>query len=170
MKKMWARVGISFDVPEEKFQKILKERKNGKAIGVILSTCRQQFDGESYLPADTEDNPDESDLEYLPPKESDPYKARLIPVSYTHLDVYKRQDQRCRVARYSDSCDCAMGRTSRRVSEPGKDVYKRQELHRMKASGGKTNTIIRDVMYMMDQPLRASQSVFGQNKIFCATK
>ena len=78
MKKMWARVGISFDVPEEKFQKILKERKNGKAIGVILSTCRQQFDGESYLPADTEDNPDEIDLEYLPPKESDPYKARLI--------------------------------------------------------------------------------------------
>lgn len=40
----------------------------------------------------------------------------------------------------------------------------------MKASGGKTNTIIRDVMYMMDQPLRASQSVFGQNKIFCSYK
>lgn len=56
--------------------------------------------------------------------------------------------------------------------KPNFSMYRIYEWHRYwdEASGGKTNTIIQDVMYMMDQPLRASQSVFGQNKIFCATK
>ena len=62
-------------------------------------------------------------------KASDCLKRRLIPVSYTHLDVYKRQGEKKYTYRLS-SCTClagdVIGDYSFAVSYTHLDVYKRQ--------------------------------------------
>ena len=51
-----------------------------------------------------------------------------IPVSYTHLDVYKRQVQRCPELVFHSSWPGVVLDTSRAVSYTHLDVYKRQVL------------------------------------------
>lgn len=89
MKKLWARIGMSFDVPDEKYQELEKLIAKGdeKGIGELLLSCHHYADGESYLPEDVADNPTCPSAEvlsftYAPSAERDPYKADILK---THL-------------------------------------------------------------------------------------
>ena len=56
----------------------------------------------------------------------DPKLSRTRTVSYTHLDVYKRQgSSRCGNNRY---CGCGRGRSFQSAETDHPDVYKRQEM------------------------------------------
>lgn len=96
MKKVWARVGMSFDVPEEKYKELVKLANQGdeEGIGKLLLSCHHYPDGESYLPEDVDDNPSNPNCDvlsfaYASLPERDPYKADILK---KHLEKMQKDE------------------------------------------------------------------------------
>ena len=96
MKRVWARIGMSFDVPEEKYKKLveLAVQADEEGIGKLLLSCHHYPDGESYLPEDVNDNPSDPNFDvlsfpYAPVSERDPYKADILK---KHLEKMRNDE------------------------------------------------------------------------------
>lgn len=68
MKRLWARIGTTIQCSDEEYEKLkeLMETDEDKAQSFLwdLYNKHHELDGESYLPADTDDNPNEDDFEF----------------------------------------------------------------------------------------------------------
>ncbi|SEU09153.1 hypothetical protein SAMN05443270_3066 [Lacrimispora sphenoides] len=66
MKKLWARLGVIFEVNDEDYKLIDKAMKNKDNIKVreILSNSKNYVGGDSYFPSDCEDNPNEEEYDF----------------------------------------------------------------------------------------------------------
>lgn len=66
MKKLWARVGMTFEVSDEDYKLIVIAIKNEdrKKVSKILFNSNHCAEGDSYLPGDCEDNPNEEEFEF----------------------------------------------------------------------------------------------------------
>ena len=67
-KRLWARIGFSLDVTIEEYEEIKSQMKNNpsKAETLLYNLFKERgkMDGNSYLPADCDDNPNEDDFEF----------------------------------------------------------------------------------------------------------
>lgn len=67
-KRLWARIGFSLEVSAEEYEEIKFQMKNNpsEAEGLLynLFKKRGEMDGNSYLPADCDDNPNETDFDF----------------------------------------------------------------------------------------------------------
>ena len=59
-RKVWARVGMTYELHEDEYNKLVDAmKKNDKEhVRRILKAAVHYENGDSYLPADTDDNPD----------------------------------------------------------------------------------------------------------------
>lgn len=66
MKKLWARVGMGFEVSDEDYILIKEAIENGDGdkVNQILFNSNHYIDGGSYLPSDCDDNPNENDFDF----------------------------------------------------------------------------------------------------------
>lgn len=66
MKKLWARIGRTYEVSDEVYEKICEEvRKNNPgAVAELLAESTSYDSGEDYLPVDCDDNPNTEDFEF----------------------------------------------------------------------------------------------------------
>lgn len=63
MKRIWARVGMTYEVTDEDY-KMLEDaisQNNLALVCVILNSSKHYENGESYLPAGVDDNPNLTD-------------------------------------------------------------------------------------------------------------
>lgn len=66
MKKLWARVGMGFEVSDEDYVLIKEaiENEDPNKVSKILFNCNHCVEGDSYLPSDCDDNPNENDFDF----------------------------------------------------------------------------------------------------------
>lgn len=96
MKKVWARIGVSFDIPDEKYKKLLKlsEQKKEKEIGNLLFSCNYYPDGESYFPDGVDDNPPCNYFDEVT-FTCDLLKLRKTDIDLNKIWIYKLEDCCC---------------------------------------------------------------------------
>lgn len=60
IRKVWARVGMTYELSENEYKKLIEAMKKNDKEGVrrILKVAVHYENGDSYLPADADDNPD----------------------------------------------------------------------------------------------------------------
>ena len=60
VKRVWARVGMTYVLPEDEYKKLIEAAKKNDKENVrrILKAAVHYEIGDSYLPADADDNPD----------------------------------------------------------------------------------------------------------------
>lgn len=67
-KKLWARIGFSLEVSVEEYEelKIKMETNPSEAESLLYNLFKErgEMNGNSYLPADCDDNPNEDDFEF----------------------------------------------------------------------------------------------------------
>lgn len=68
MKRLWARIGTMITCTDEEYEELkeLMETKHDDAEAFLwdLYNKNHELSGESYLPAYTDDNPNEEDFEF----------------------------------------------------------------------------------------------------------
>jgi len=59
MKRIWARIGTTFEVTDEDYKLLVDAfaMNNAVLVTAILDGCKHYENGESYLPAGVDDNP-----------------------------------------------------------------------------------------------------------------
>lgn len=60
IRKVWARVGMTYELSENEYKKLIEAAKKNDKENVrgILKAAVHYENGDSYLPADADDNPD----------------------------------------------------------------------------------------------------------------
>lgn len=66
MKKIWARIGTTFEISDEDYEalKIAIAANDAEAVSNVLCNSPHYTDGNSYLPADCDDNPNADDFDF----------------------------------------------------------------------------------------------------------
>ena len=66
MKKIWARIGMSFEVSDNDYEelKIAMANNDETVVNNLLFNSNHYVEGNSYLPADCDDNPNDDDFEF----------------------------------------------------------------------------------------------------------
>lgn len=66
MKKLWARVGMTFEVSDEDYKTISDAIKNNdcNTVSDILFKSNYYTDGDGYLPEGIDDNPNGEDFDF----------------------------------------------------------------------------------------------------------
>lgn len=66
MKKLWARIGRTYEVDDDTYEKINVAIHEGNRIevGRLLDQSTHYDDGNCYLPSDCDDNPNDADFEF----------------------------------------------------------------------------------------------------------
>lgn len=66
VKRVWARIGTTFELTGKEYEELAQAIRQGNGVRAseILYASHHYPDGNSYLPADCDDNPNEDDFEF----------------------------------------------------------------------------------------------------------